>query len=159
MALYSVYLPRSVTAEGRNPAENALFIKDGFSWGAFLVPFIWLSWHRVWRWLLVYIVFETAIFSLGERLGLSTQMLSAIGLLVMLFVGVSARDWLAVTLERRGYRLADIVQGMTQEDAEKRFFDRFQGAKEPARTLSQQRQPLSQTRGVVGLFPDERGTR
>jgi hypothetical protein len=28
--------------------NSVVFIKDGFSWPAFVIPFVWMIWHRLW---------------------------------------------------------------------------------------------------------------
>ena len=32
----------------RLPAADAVFVRDRFSWLAFLFPFVWLLWNRLW---------------------------------------------------------------------------------------------------------------
>ena len=29
-------------------AADAVFVRDGFHWVAFLVPAVWMLWHRLW---------------------------------------------------------------------------------------------------------------
>ena len=46
MALYSVYLPSSGQMTTQEIMGRAIFIKDRFSWGAFLIPPLWLGYKR-----------------------------------------------------------------------------------------------------------------
>ena len=154
MALFSVYLPNAQTGARPDRLEHARFVRDGFSWMAFFVPIIWLLVHRVWRWLLVILAFDVALVVLGGRLGLPPATLTLAGLLEMLFVGLEARHWHGLALERRGYHLADIVQADTLEDAEYRFFERLP-AEPPAPTATVMTRPTSRSYGVIGLFPEQ----
>ncbi len=154
MALFSVYLPHAQTGARPDRLERARFVRDGFSWPAFFVPVIWLLVHRVWRWLLVILAFDVALMVLGSRLGLPPATLTLAGLLEMVFVGLEARHWYGLALERRGFELADVVQADTLEDAEYRFFDRFT-AEQPAPTPTVMSRPTSRSYGVIGLFPEQ----
>ena len=154
MALFSVYLPNAQTGARPDRLERARVVRDGFSWMAFFVPVIWLLVHRVWRWLLVILAFDVALVVLGSRLGLPPVTLTLAGLLEMLFVGLEARHWYGLALERRGFELADVVQAERLEDAEYRFFERLPSG-QPASTATVMTRPTSRSYGVIGLFPEQ----
>ena len=157
MALYSVYLPSSGQMTTQEIMGRAIFIKDRFSWGAFLIPPLWLGYKRIWRWLLVYALLEGLLIA-----GASNIALNIISLLIAFFIGICGREWWGAALERRGFELSGIVQGGTPEDAERRFYDHYRSARprnlvvQPFSASSSQstREP-----GVIGLFPDIRGFR
>jgi hypothetical protein len=154
MALFSVYLPKLQTSTSDSRLEQARFVRDGFSWGGFLFPVIWLLWHRVWRWALAVMALDVVLVLLSNRFGVSPSAIAAAGVLEMLFVGLEARHWFCLALERRGFELSEIVQAETKEDAEYRFFERI-AAQQPAEAsiLPPQRAPRSY--GVIGLFPEQ----
>lgn len=162
MALYSVYLPSSGQMSTREIMGRAIFIRDGFSWGAFLVPALWLAYRRIWRWLLLYVLVQAGLIIGAMTIALNPGLSTVISLIVALFFGMSSREWWGAALERRGFEMAGIVQGATAEDAERRFFDSYRSARprnlvvQPFSTSSSQptRDP-----GVIGLFPDIRGLR
>jgi len=154
MALFSVYLPKLQTGTNDGRLERARFVRDGFSWGGFLFPVLWLLWHRVWRWALAVMAFDVALLLLSHRLGVSSATLAAAGLLEMLFVGLEARHWFCLALERRGFELSDVVQADTREDAEYRFFERI-AANRPAEASIIVPQQTPRSYGVIGLFPEQ----
>jgi len=162
MALYSVYLPSSGQMTTQEIMGRAIFIKDRFSWGAFLVPPLWLGYRRIWRWLLVYALLEGLLIVGATNIALNPALTGIVSLLIAFFIGICGREWWGAALERRGFELAGIVQGETPEDAERRFYDHYRSARprnlvvQPFSTsMSQpQREP-----GVIGLFPDIRGFR
>jgi len=155
MALFSVYLPKR---QGRTTdvwLEKARFVRDGFSWGGFLFPVIWLFWHRVWRWALAVIAFDVLLLLLSNRLAVSPATVTAAGFLEMLFVGLEARHWFGLALERRGFELSDIIQAESREDAEYRFFERI-AADKPLETATTTPKQTPRSYGVIGLFPEQR---
>jgi len=44
MAIYVVMR----SPAGGNNAEDARFVRDGFTWLGFLAAPLWLAWHRLW---------------------------------------------------------------------------------------------------------------
>jgi hypothetical protein len=154
MALFSVYLPKLQTGTNDGRLERARFVRDGFSWGGFLFPVLWLLWHRVWRWALAVMAFDVALLLLSHRLGVSSAALAAAGVMEMLFVGLEARHWFCLALERRGYELSDVVQAETKEDAEYRFFERA-ATQQPTEASVLPPQPAPRSYGVIGLFPEQ----
>jgi len=153
MALFSVYLPNRQTNIRKDRVENAYFVRDGFCWLAFFVPLIWLLAHRMWRWFLIVLVFDVVLGILGARFGLASAFITLTGLLAMLFVGLEARHWYGLALERRGFTLADIVQADTLEEAEYRFYEHIAFARPPAPPTHLPQPPRGY--GVIGLFPSQ----
>jgi hypothetical protein len=157
MSLYAIYLPPDADTRGADPLEGAVVIKDGFSWVAFFVPLLWLLFRRVWRWALIILAVDIALAVIGSRTGLSPTLLSSIGLLVMLFVGLEARAWRGAALERRGFRLASIVEAASLESAERRFLETGPIVMTPTHPATyQDTPPPPRSRGVIGLFPTQR---
>ena len=56
MTVYSVYEPSSEVADLTLRADRLAFVKEGFSWIAFLVPVLWLFFYRMWLELIVFLV-------------------------------------------------------------------------------------------------------
>ena len=100
MAVYTVFEPpqrRGRAAAQRAAAERAerfVFLRDGFSWGAFLFGPLWLLYRRLWLALIGYlIVFAALEFGLQVvRVGFGVQVLA--GVLIELLVGFEApKTW------------------------------------------------------------------
>lgn len=99
-----------------------VFVKDGFSWPAFLIPFIWLVWHRMWLALVGYVVAVVALAGTGYLVGFPDSLSFWLGLLLNLFMGLEGNNFRRRSLERRGYQeVADVV-GDDREEAAWRFF-------------------------------------
>ncbi len=151
MTTYSVYLHPSLAYTRENLAERSRLVPDKFSWGGFVVPLLWLGFNRLWLNALFVLVFEVALTLGVSRLGLPQGVTLTGGLIVMGFVGLEGRKWLCAGLERRGFRLIDIVEAHSPDEALHRLLDQSQEADLVTPTASSPRAP--QSRGVIGLFP------
>ena len=59
MVIFNVHEPPNVSANRLESAEQLVFVKDGYTWLAALVPPLWLLWKRMWL--------EFAIYAVGTR--------------------------------------------------------------------------------------------
>lgn len=111
-----------VMAPPDDPAgERAEFVRDGLSVVAFVVPFIWLAWHRLW--LEAALVFGVAIglALLGEAYPWA-RALSPLATLLGLYVALEGGALRVAALKRRGWREAGIVSASSSGEAELRWF-------------------------------------
>jgi hypothetical protein len=152
MAIYSIYLPSSLAFTRENIAEHSRLVPDKFSWGGFLVPLLWLLFNRLWLNALLVMVFEVGLALGASRLGLPQGVTLVTGLVLMGLVGLEGRKWLCAGLERRGFRLIDIVEAYSPDEALHRTLARSHEAEIQTANVSIQR--AAQSRGVIGLVPD-----
>jgi hypothetical protein len=164
VSVYSVYEPKSETADLTLRADRLAFVKEGFSGIAFLVPALWLFFYRMW---LELIVFMVGFLALEWAFGTSEQGKALFGWVSLgLFVlfAFEANDLRAASLERRGYRLVGVASGRDRGHAELSFFrtwlpeQKKQGrAPERAPEKREAGSSPSSARGeseeVIGLFP------
>ncbi|RNC96631.1 DUF2628 domain-containing protein [Oceaniradius stylonematis] len=111
--------------EDRTPPRGRaplLVIRDGWSWLGFVVPLLWLLWHRLWFAAFGVFAASLAIALLAQNPQWASLALP-FNLLVGLFVGLEGQGWRIGAARPRGYRLADVVEADTQEAAELRFAD------------------------------------
>jgi hypothetical protein len=129
MAVFTVHEPPP-SGDLMRDAERVIFVRDGFSWPAFLIPFVWLLWHRMWLvlvlWIAVVVLVQWGASLLGEPAPLIATVATA---LVMGFEASSLRRW---TLERRRFRFAGVVAGADRSDCERRFFADWEGGDRPS---------------------------
>ncbi len=125
MATFTVHLPP--TPPGGRPApEKIVFLRDGFSFPAFLLGPIWLLWRRawipavVWGVLLALVAGGGALFKMPKE----TSSFAAFGLALIL--GFEGNRILAWSLQRRGYAESDLVIGDNENEAEEVYFGRLQ---------------------------------
>lgn len=104
--------------------DSTLFIREGFSVGAFLLGFLWLLYHRAWAPGLLLLVLVLLLRLLEVRGFVSPLSADMLQLGIGYWAGMEGRDWWREALERRGWRFADIVMAESEERAELRYFER-----------------------------------
>ncbi len=164
MAVYTVHQPPVRHADPLPDAERIVFVRDGFSFWAFLVGPVWMLWHRMWLVLLGYVVVVAAVDAALAVLGASRMTISVAGLFIAVLVGLEASTLRRFSLRRRGFHNVGIVSGADREDAERRFFgtwstDPRSGSSAGSRSATPPPVPAAwSTQGsrapdVIGLFP------
>ncbi len=114
MASHIVMLPPDGSPQSR--AEQAVLVRDGFSWPAFLVPWLWLLWHRLWAEGIIVILLVAAFSIFGEMVGMGLAS-ALLGLLVSIYVGLEGQAMRVAALRRRGYRQWGVVEGGNADEA------------------------------------------
>jgi uncharacterized protein DUF2628 len=165
MSIYTVHQPPLEAGAAAAEPYRFVFIRDGFSWWAFLLTPLWMLRHRLWLALAIYLL-VTAALDVGLRaLGASMLTLVVASLLISVLVGLEAGTLRRFKLARRHWRNIGVVTGDEREDAERRFFDawiRQAPARRPAAPASAPASgsagpaapPSSAPSGVIGLFPE-----
>jgi hypothetical protein len=165
MAVFTVHEPPLRPADRVPDPERVLFVRDGFSFWAFLLTPLWMLWHRMWLVLVAYLVLAGGLLAVLLVVGASLAAVVAAGLLISLLVGLEAGTLRRVALRRRGWREVGLISGNDREVAERRFFAtwRRDGAARPAAGGGSAPMPppsrAPQTPPVIGLFPEPGGQR
>jgi Protein of unknown function (DUF2628) len=171
MSVYTVYQPPLPSADNLPATDRFVFVRDGFSWWAFLLTPFWMLRHRLWLVLTVYVLVLVVIDAALHVLGASTFTIIMVGVLVSLFVGLEAGTLRRVTLSGRGWRNVGVVSGHDAEEAERRFFDAWVRRTAAPRSASPETPAPSppspaptdsfspERSGVIGLFPEPGGHR
>lgn len=117
MASYVVMEPPGRMAQA--PAD-AVLVRDGFSLWAFLVPPLWLVWHRLWIEAALALAVTLALTALGEvaGFGLAGSLLS---LLVSIYVGLEGPALRLAAYRRRLWRDWGVVSADNAGEAEMRY--------------------------------------
>jgi hypothetical protein len=169
MSIYTVYEPPLKAHESAPNPERFVFVRDGFSFWAFLLAPWWMLRHRLWLALTGYVILAIALSVALRFAGASTTVTLIAGALFSLLVGFEAATLRRFKLSRRGWKNVGIVVGDDLESAERRFFDAWVNkswvnkswadpsaadgaprASSPAMGVSMARRPSSE---VIGLFP------
>jgi len=98
----------------------AVFVRDGFSWPAFLIPPVWLLWNQLWIEAALVLAIGTAVTALAELAGLGPAG-GALSLLVSVFVGLEGTVLRVNALRRRGWHEWGVVEAHDAAEAEIRF--------------------------------------
>lgn len=118
--IYTVHVNPSIP----QPYEAAEFVAEGFSAKAFVFPFLWMLYFRLWWYAVGLGLFNLALFLLADNGG-SRVMVLIVQLAAHVLIGFHANDWRRWRLRQKGYILTDLVTGDSKLRAELRFFDRY----------------------------------
>jgi Protein of unknown function (DUF2628) len=118
MAIYVVMEPP--VANTTQAAERAFLVRDGFALLAFLVPPLWLLWHRLWIEAALAFAAGVGLTALGETAGLGLAS-GALSLLVSIYVGLEGPALRINALRRRGWREWGVVEAGDRAEAEIRY--------------------------------------
>ena len=156
MTTYTVHVPDNV-ADYLARADRTVFVKDRFSLWGFLLGPLFLLRHRLWFALTAWLVVSAIIITVALKLQVPPGSLLVLSLLMHVFAGVEGNDLRRWGLQRRGFRLVDVVSGLTRDDAERAFFQRQPDLLHPASAVpsataaGRLSAPASE---VIGMFPD-----
>jgi Protein of unknown function (DUF2628) len=162
MSSYTVHQPLIAAGAAADP-QRLVFVRDGFSWAAFLLTPLWMLWHRLWLVLAIYLLLSAGIDVLLRVLGAPLSAFVIVGLFLSLLAGLEAGTLRRFKLSRRRWRNVGVVTGDDLEDAERRFFDGWirQGTASRAASPGASRSAppavaagATEPTGVIGLFPE-----
>ncbi|TWG88969.1 uncharacterized protein DUF2628 [Mesorhizobium sp. J18] len=115
------YVVMERTGTGRSEApETTIFVRDGFSFLAFLVPFFWFLWHRMWIEAAALLIVIVAFAGLRSFESVS-NVAWAFSLLLSFLIGLEASTLRLWSLRRRGWRMWGVVEASGWKDAEARY--------------------------------------
>jgi len=163
MSVYTVHQPPLDSGAAATEPYRFVFVRDGFSWWAFLLTPLWLLRHRLWLALAIYVLVSAALDVGLRALGASVFVLVLASLLISLLAGLEAGTLRRSKLARRHWRNIGVVTGDDVEDAERRFFDAWIRQAPMRRPPSPPNAPASgpaapappsAPSGVIGLFPE-----
>jgi hypothetical protein len=162
MSVYAVYEPPLRVDDSVPDPERFVFVRDGFSFWAFLLAPFWMLRHRLWLAFVAYVIVAVALLVGLRFIAASAALTIVVSLLLAVLVGFEAATLRRFALSRRGWRNVGIVVGDDLELAERRFFDAWvykssvektnpgPGAPPPAWGAPLSRRTASD---VIGLFP------
>jgi len=133
LVVFNVYEPPTVARDRLDRATELVFVRDGFSWLAAIVPALWFLVKGLWLELLVFLGIAAAITWGIEATGALAELSGMLLLILQIVIGFEGGAIQGAALERRGWRLVGTVTGHDQDDCERRFFETWQPG-EPAAT-------------------------
>ncbi len=105
-----------------DPMENAILIREGFNFWAFLLSGLWALYHRLWLGFFAIVAVSLASGLLVRLFNGGPEMDFALALLTGIGFGLIGNDLRRRKLAAKGWKMVDIVAGKTYSDAEYRCF-------------------------------------
>lgn len=127
MAIFTIHFPPSPPGQAPSP-EKIVFLRDGFSWLAFIFGPFWLAWRRAWLVAVLWTLLLVALALVAWKLKVSRDAVSWLTLALAVWLGFEGERIVAWTLARRGYVEQDLVIGDDVDEAEAAFFHRHRPA-------------------------------
>ena len=165
MAVYTVHQPPLKKYEAAPDPERFAFVRDGFSFWAFLFGPLWMLRHRMWLVLVGYIVIVAAMHLALRFVGASNGATMFAGFMLALLVGMEAGTLRRFTFGRRRWRNVGTIVGGDRETVERRFFDSWVRGETlsplppaaHATAMPGAPAPRASAPDVIGLFPQQPG--
>ncbi len=142
MVVFTVYEPPNVARDPIDRATQLVFVKDGFTWLAAIVPALWFLVKGLWLELALFLA-GAALLTWGiEAAGATSELSGVVLLIIQIVIGFEAALIHSTALERRGWRYVGTVTGRNQDQAERRFFETWQPGEPPASAATGTGAPL-----------------
>jgi hypothetical protein len=126
MRIYTVHL-----TAGEAPTD-ALLIKEGFSWPAFIFSALWALWHRMWWVALILVGLMVGLGLLMELAGLDEAVQGAASFGLAVIIGGMANDFRRSHLARRGFSERAVIAAGDREAALYRYLEVARTHRAPA---------------------------
>ena len=97
---------------------DAVIIRDGFSIGALFFHVFWLLWHRLWYAAALVLLCVVGLIAAGEIWTQWAPLMAISIVLLFFFVGLEANGLRVSNLERRDWRVVDIIEAPDAATAE-----------------------------------------
>jgi hypothetical protein len=123
LRVYTVHHRQEASGSLIGLAEDAILVKEGFSWPAFFVPLIWLVYKRMWIVLAFYIAATVALMVFAQGAVVPDSAIFVGSFALNLILGLQGNDLYRWTLGRRRYREQAVVIGRNLVAAEQRYFE------------------------------------
>lgn len=120
----------------KEPDRDTVFIRDGFSWLAFLFPLPWLLFRRLWWVALAAVALYIASIYLAETYRLDALPF-AFSFVLGLWVALEGGEARVRRLERLGWQVDRVMAAASLSDAEEVYF-----AEKAARARNEPVEPL-----------------
>jgi hypothetical protein len=153
---YTVHL--APAKPGRDGDTAIQFVPDSFSPVAFVVPWAWFLWNRMWLTFLVYLAVMTAVFVALAWSGFPPLLRMAISFAISLLVGLEATNLKRRSLRWRGFHEVGVIVAANREEAERRYFAERAEAEATHRRAPAPAgfgaSPMAASAHPIGLFPE-----
>jgi hypothetical protein len=157
MPVYTVHQPPLRRGESESDPVHIAFVRDGFSFWAFLLGAVWMLWHRLWLVLIGYLIAAAALQFALMKIGASGGTRLLVALLLAILVGLEAASLRRWTLGRRGWTNLGVVVADDRDLAERRFFDAWVAGAGSVPASPMPTAPPARRASppdVIGLFPE-----
>lgn len=154
MNTYTLHVPTDARLGEARALNQAVLVRDGFSWGAFLFTALWFFVQRLWLAGFLVLAAVVGLAVLLAALGVSPGAAFLAEALLGLLIGLEANTLKRWTLRRRKPAV-DVVAAASLDEAELKSFARWLATPPAAPPASRSSAPVYRApEPVIGLFPE-----
>ena len=106
----------------RNNQNSSIFIDESFSFNALFFQIFWLIYHRLWKFVSIFLSINVFLVILQKFSLLSYQTNFLLQLLVSIVVASFAKNWYKEHLLKQGYSLNSLVAANNIEEAKLKYY-------------------------------------
>lgn len=117
MKLYNVLTLNN--KEGKT--EDILFLKEGFSWLAFIFSIFWFLYHKMWKESFALFIIGGAFVFFEESQILTGDSKFIIEILLDFIIALNANHWFCESLVKKGYKFEGVVFAKNPAQARLRY--------------------------------------
>lgn len=110
------------------PDGEAVLVREGFAWGAFVFGPLWALWHGQWLAALALLAAEAGLATGAIALAPVPEAVASVGLAWRVALGFAGAAVLRLAMTAGGWRERAIVAAPTRADAERRWLSTPPGA-------------------------------
>jgi len=119
--LYTVLIKKKAP----EPLKEVIFIKNGFNIYAFFFFSFWALFNKLWLLFAALFSLEIAANIFPQYLFFDKTYFELLAVTLHFWLGFEANDIKISNLEQNGYIIFDVVSGIDELDAERRFYDKY----------------------------------
>lgn len=109
--------------EKADPADRAILLAEGFSWGSLLLGVLWLAYKRFWALAGLFLLAAIALTVAAEMLHLSEAVTLLLNAWLQLMLAYHLYDLQGWWLKRKQYRFAGVLAAESRMHAERRYYE------------------------------------
>lgn len=143
MSTFTVHEPPDMKTSREERAESLVFVRDGFSWGAFVFGPIYFLVKQEWTGLILFLLAMLVMQGVLEFTGTSATALAIASFVLALIAGFEANEVRRASLSLFGWKEIAVVSGRSLEDCEHRFFDAWLPSEPPVTPQAWQASPFA----------------
>lgn len=116
MKIFTLY-----TKDSNSPPDSLRVVPEGFNIGACIWSLLWLLYNQLWD---CFIIFSLILLCLSNLSGygiLSSSLLTIAMIIIPIVLGMVGNDIIRKDLEKRGYKLIEIIAASSSDEAELKF--------------------------------------
>ncbi|MGE0211702.1 MAG: DUF2628 domain-containing protein [Parvibaculaceae bacterium] len=125
--LFTVHYREEASGSLTGQGEDAILVKQGFSWPAFLFGPFWLLFKRMWIVFVLFLALAAGLTALGLAGWVPDDAVTVLGFGLHLLLGFEGNDLYRWTLARRRCRERAAVAAENRLAAERRYFTLAEG--------------------------------